>query len=171
MEALFEKLSLLVPPIKQYVSGARGVYSLALKDTKKVGGCAFIFDPINMLIERLAWAPFQLNYPILQQKPQVDVEGFKALAAKVMAEPDPELSLEEVEKLFWRKIGKGGGGWMHAMAVACHDGRASMDRTPVSQPPPHHSINKTQQAPSSPPPPTGPTWPAPYSRGRPRGGT
>lgn len=35
----------------------------------------------------------------------MDVEGFKALAAKVMAEPDPELSHEEVEKLFWRKIG------------------------------------------------------------------
>lgn len=36
---------------------------------------------------------------------KVDVEGFKALAAKVMAEPDPELLHEEVEKLFWRKIG------------------------------------------------------------------
>lgn len=35
----------------------------------------------------------------------MDVAGFKALAAKVMAEPDLELSMEEVEKLFWRKIG------------------------------------------------------------------
>lgn len=36
VEVLFEKLHLMVPPIKQYVSGARGAYSLALKDTKKV---------------------------------------------------------------------------------------------------------------------------------------
>lgn len=30
VEALFEKLRLMVPPIRQYVSGARGAYSLAL---------------------------------------------------------------------------------------------------------------------------------------------
>ena len=44
VEALFEKLHLMVPPIKQFVSGARGAYSLALKDTKKVGDLFFFLN-------------------------------------------------------------------------------------------------------------------------------
>jgi len=63
------------------------------------------------------WVPFTIDSLLpaclgvglstTQQKDskKVTVEGFKALAAKVMAEPDAELSYEEVEKLFWRKIG------------------------------------------------------------------
>lgn len=60
-------------------------------------------DGIPMMDRRPPTPPTRQN----QQKDtkKVDIEGFKALAAKVMAEPDPELSHEEVEKLFWRKIG------------------------------------------------------------------